>query len=118
METCKDCIHYDVCSLEEGEIFIGAKKNGFCGKHKDKSRFIELPCKGGDIVYVPYEDSQTIEEKRVNSISLEINEFEASMEFNCKHNYVFLDTDINRRVFLTREEAEKALKERELNENL
>ena len=70
------------------------------------------PCKVGDIVYVPYKDSQTIEEKRVKSISHVINEFANSMEFNCKHNYAFLYTDINREVFLTREEAEKALKER------
>ena len=74
---------------------------------------IVLPCKVGDIVYVPYEDSQTIEEKRVKSISHVINESENSMEFNCKHNYAFLDTDINRGVFLSREEAEKALKERD-----
>ena len=74
---------------------------------------IVLPCKVGDIVYVPYKDSQTIEEKRVKSISHVINEFENSMEFNCKHNYAFLYTDINREVFLTREEAEKALKERD-----
>lgn len=73
---------------------------------------IVLPCKVGDIVYVPYKDSQTIEEKRVKSISHVINEFENSMEFNCKHNYAFLYTDINREVFLTREEAEKALKEK------
>lgn len=43
---------------------------------------IVLPCKVGDIVYVPYKDSQTIEEKRVKSISHVINEFENSMEFN------------------------------------
>lgn len=74
---------------------------------------IVLPCKVGDIVYVPYEDSQTIEEKRVKSMSHEIKEFENSMVFFCKHDYAFLDTEINRAVFLTREEAEKALKERE-----
>ena len=74
---------------------------------------IVLPCKVGDIVYVTYQDSQTIEEKRVKSMSHKINELENSMKFICRHNYGFLDTDINRKVFLTREEAEKALKERE-----
>ena len=72
---------------------------------------IVLPCKVGDIVYVPYEDSPTIEEKRVKSMSHEIKEFENSMVFFWKHDYAFLDTEINRAVFLTREEAEKALKE-------
>lgn len=74
---------------------------------------IVLPCKVGDIVYVTYQDSQTIEEKRVKSMSHKINEFENSMKFICKHNYGFLDTDINRKVFLTLEEAEKVLKERD-----
>lgn len=74
---------------------------------------IVLPCKVGNIVYVTYQDSQTIEEKRVKSMSHKINELENSMKFICRHNYGFLDTDINRKVFLTREEAEKALKERE-----
>ena len=72
---------------------------------------IVLPCKVGDIVYVPYKDSQTIEEKRVKSMYHKINALENSMKFICRHNYEFLDTDINRKVFITREEAEKALKE-------
>lgn len=74
---------------------------------------IVLPCKVGDIVYVTYQDSQTIEEKRVKSMLHKINESENSMKFICKHNYGFSDTDINIEVFITREEAEKALKERE-----
>lgn len=71
---------------------------------------IVLPCKVGDIVYVPYKDSQTIEEKRVMLTSIETDEIETCMKFYCKRDYVFLGTDINREVFLTREEAEQALK--------
>ena len=74
---------------------------------------IVLPCKVGDIVYVPYKDSQTIEEKRVMLTSIETDEIETCMKFYCKRDYVFLGTDINREVFLTREESEKALKERD-----
>ena len=70
-------------------------------------------CKVGDIVYVPYKDSQTIEEKRVRLMSIETDEIETYMKFYCKRGYAFLDTDINGEVFLTREEAEKALNERE-----
>lgn len=40
--TCKKCIHYDVC----GESIFT------CGQFKDKSKFIELPCKVGDEIYV------------------------------------------------------------------
>lgn len=74
---------------------------------------IVLQCKVGDIVYVPYKDSQTIEEKRVRLISIETDEIETYMKFYCKREYAFRDTDINGEVFLSREEAEKALNDRE-----
>ena len=46
-------------------------------------------------------------------MSIETDEIETYMKFYCKRGYAFLDTDINGEVFLTREEAEKALNERE-----
>lgn len=47
--TCKDCIHYDVCKALEDQVgMIDARQ---CGCYKDKSRFIELPCKKGDVLY-------------------------------------------------------------------
>ena len=55
--TCKDCIHYDVCqhSRSAGEYFeINVEK--FCKLFKDKSRFIELPCKVGDTAYIDLSD--------------------------------------------------------------
>ena len=52
--TCKDCIHYDVCkALEEQVGMIDARQ---CGCYKDKSRFIELPCKVGDTAYIDLSD--------------------------------------------------------------
>ena len=44
--TCKDCVHYDIC--------LGAYEDylyEICDSFKDKSKFIELPCSVGDIVY-------------------------------------------------------------------
>jgi len=66
--TCKDCYHYDVChrrinSIDflpviKGKVSISSimyKKCDDVEKHclhfKDKSRYIELPCKVGDKVY-------------------------------------------------------------------
>lgn len=40
--TCKDCVHHDICECAGRDI---------CEDFKDKSRFIELPCKVGDTVY-------------------------------------------------------------------
>ena len=56
--TCKDCIHYDVCS----KLCTGIDMNLFmkddnttasesCTDFKDKSKIIDLPCKVGDKLY-------------------------------------------------------------------
>ena len=52
--TCKDCIHYDVCKALEKQVgMIDARQ---CGCYKDKSRYIELPCKVGDTAYIDLSD--------------------------------------------------------------
>ena len=48
--TCKDCIHYDVCNKWDtwnDEFYTDGNSNKCYNysKFKDKSRFIELPCK-------------------------------------------------------------------------
>lgn len=40
---CRDCIHYEVCEY---------KGDMLCDYFKDKSLFVELPCKVGDKVYI------------------------------------------------------------------
>ena len=50
MKNCRDCFHYDVCQYhitEETNMTVNE-----CNHFKDKSRFVELPCKVGDTVYV------------------------------------------------------------------
>ena len=50
--TCKDCIHYDVCKCVNSKVDeMYSNRNGTqygCGYFKDKSRFVELPCKKTD----------------------------------------------------------------------
>ena len=44
--NCRDCLHFDVCLL-------GARVNGetgTCSNYKDKSEWIHLPCKEGDVL--------------------------------------------------------------------
>lgn len=62
---------------------------------------IVLPCKVGDTVYQT--DGIRIYESKIKSIIYDTN------------NFAFDETAIGKSVFLTREEAEKALKEREEN---
>ena len=99
--TYKDCLHFVVCDRcpcctpEECEFF------------KLESRFIELPCAVGDTVYRIYTRSWIGEDK--------------VEDFNITKRGLFYVDDKGREtscdkfgktVFLTKEEAEKALAER------
>ena len=62
---CKDCIHFEVCDSgrhigeyvdDDGVYAEGVEKE--CVTFKDKSRFIELPCKVGSDVYLILEDDE------------------------------------------------------------
>ena len=50
MASCKDWMHNEACSVFAGDLGEdGAEK---CVCFKDRNRFVELPCKVGDTVYV------------------------------------------------------------------
>lgn len=99
MKTCKDCIHYTLCK-DEFPIYVSEHEDDVsmekeCDYFKDKSRFIELPCKVGDTVYQV--DSERIYESTVKRIIYDTD------------GIAFDERAIGKSVFLTREEAEKAL---------
>ena len=87
--TCKDCLHYEVCYYHDFEE---------CGWFSDKSEWLHLPCKVGDTVYQV--DSERIYKSTVRNIIYDTD------------GIAFDERAIWKSVFLTREEAEKALKER------
>ena len=117
--TCKDCIHYEACHdmyYEEHATrhFDPEKHNAEkeCGYFKDRSRFVELPCKVGDTVFVVEEiaEERKIIKDHVETISIgyyadgvNIYQFDG-----IKTDGYF--EDFGKTVFLTREEAEQALK--------
>ena len=58
--TCKDCVYYEACKMillsaypnvTEAEIIQTANNQTKCVNFKDKTRFVELPCKVGDTIY-------------------------------------------------------------------
>jgi len=136
MPTCKDCIHYGACKKTREDIFRLIRliiqnfditydehdKAKFCEYFQDRSKFIELPCKVGQMVYricpVPkgkgcescpwgygYCYDIGYQKDRPNTI----REVKArDLEWVMKRKLYF-----GRVYFSTREEAEKALKERE-----
>ena len=130
MPTCKDCVHVDVCreyakdnltslamSPAEIQMALTAAENKPCDRFKDRSKFIELPCKVGDFLYQPHRNQISkyrIKNFKVCMYNYLIIEWEIYSGIAYKLNGVYAD-EIGRTVFLTQEEAEQALKEREEN---
>ena len=120
--TCKDCVHYEPC-LEWATDLFGADtqfpykaKEGekLCDHFKPKSRFVELPCEVGQTVYKIF--GEKIWEMRAVAIPLLISNCVSHMSVTAQ-NYrgaaLTLELgDFGKTVFLSREEAEKALAER------
>lgn len=91
--TCKDCIHNEMCYGTHTD------DSPTCCDFKDKSRYIELPCKVGDTVYQT--DGLRIYESKIRKVIYDTDFIS------------FDERAIGKSVFITREKAEKALKERE-----
>ena len=120
MATCTECVHVEVCRYYTNEL---AKANGIplkleeverllecddCENFKHHSRFVELPCNMGDTVYIALNEygvlKDTVKEFRITSKRIWIRPEKFGM-----------DCLLENMAFLTREEAEQALKEREEN---
>lgn len=51
--TCNDCLHVKIC--QKARIMDPTHNYAIeCNDFKDRSRFVELPCKIGDTVYFGY----------------------------------------------------------------
>lgn len=112
--TCKDCGHYDVCRYwgNEDETEDGIPD---CPDFKDKTRFVELPCKAGDILY-------EITERRIKShwvkcivrrvvLRIEVG-LNGYISAKCGTTISVPLQNIGKTVFLTLEDAEEKLKEK------
>lgn len=125
-KTCADCIHYELC-LPNSQAY-GSKLKP-CGKYKDKSRFIELPCAVGDTLWVVWSYTKSCPKGvyPVKAYALRYDEKKNNMrvcvrgEFKMDkydgyyyHSYrgTFSWENVDKTVFLTKEEAEQAISER------
>lgn len=115
--TCKDCIHYAACmqytTLAGSEFARNFDQSDIlCSIFEDKSRFIETPCKVGDTVYFDTYlrgDSVGVRPHKVIEVKCVIMTEPSKGGIGAEIS----DWDFGKTVFLTREEAETALKERE-----
>ena len=118
MSKCENCIHADVClDIEKGIKAIAniSIKHTGCEYFKDKSLFVELPCKVGDKLFVlsPMRDKrilQFINEYLCTSISIKKRSITVYHEMD-GYIKIFKQTDFGKTVFLTKESAEAKLKE-------
>ena len=105
MSKCENCIHNEVCAYRHHYHNMVID----CKKFKDKSLYVELPCKVGDKVYI-------IENNEICEVMA--NKFEFDKYGNCivlESDDLWFDTywidKLGKYYFLTYEEAERKLKE-------
>lgn len=108
MATCKDCLYFGRCdaSMEHNEPS--------CGCFKDRARFVELPCNVGDRLYVLFPKGRAIVEYVVIAFWIEeTGTIIRVVDTRFFTTTIFFIKDIGTKAFLTKKEAEQALKERE-----
>ena len=109
--TCKDCIHFDACkNLYEihGDGLSGDSHT--CDCFKARSRFVELPCKPGDFVY--FIKARRVMADIVSNFTIDRCGVMLRRVNGYNLGYTY---QLGKKIFLTLEEAEQALKEREEN---
>lgn len=111
--TCKDCLHYEVCVNMLSPFEFDERM--LCDKFfTNKSEWVHLPCKVGDTIYF---DTY----RRGESIGVQphkVERIEVLVSIERRFGSVgaqIPDWHFGKYVFLTKEEAEKALEERSKN---
>lgn len=134
--NCKDCIHCDVCydiceeNFDEDDICRYCQSNtcpesNNCSFFKDKSLFIELPCKVGDKIYIFNRNQTKVQEMVLDKPDIRCHCVKEDdlcccmpvcrdvkngiCAYRFKNNF----NEMGKTAFLTREEAEAKLKELE-----
>lgn len=116
--TCKKCLHYEACkgtymNISEYKSITDFDSEHYadiyhCPDFADKSEWVHLPCKVGDIVYCFEPCFDTDHHPKLKVVEKEI------VELKTIATVFGLNFDINsigKTVFLTREEAELALED-------
>lgn len=118
MGICKDCLHYKACKMtylatgcHGDDTFDEFNRSTIygCDNFADKSELVHLPCKVGDTAYyvVGNGDNARIIEEGLKGVSIIGDKLYVIDE--CKDLY-----EVGVEVFLSKQEAEKALAERRM----
>lgn len=107
---CKDCLHDKVCGVyPHSWTEPGRSVPCYCKNFKDKAHFMELPCRVGETVYYIKSAFSYLEAPKAEIVR-KIELLDEQIVFRTV-NRCFNIENIGKTVFLSREEAEKALKE-------
>lgn len=102
MATCNDCLHCEVCKWT-----CLPPKAEQCVDFKERARFVELPCKMGDTLYMIVTKRARVHTPEFSFIKTTyLTELNAFRVVRCFGKTVFLD----------RKEAKKALAEMRRND--
>lgn len=116
--TCKDCLHYEICdaySPRDSYATLHCAEECVC--FTDRSEWVHLPCKVGDIVYY-FDGAYYLKNKNNWEVKpIKVTEFSTKIGRSGKlyplsiiaNGTRYPLTSIGKTVFLTREEAEKVL---------
>lgn len=111
MASCAECVHVEVCKDYINAVLGDVDESQMCGDdcefYKERSRFVELPCKVGDTIYWNLL-GKTVEDE-IMSITIYKNVIRVSLGKGISFDI----EDIGRMLFLSREEAEQKLTEHE-----
>ena len=121
MAKCENCYHYEAClnSLSENKG-LNNTESCACEHYKDKSLIVELPCRVGDVVYVLYtcDLPHEIEQVIINSINIRKESTQIVFSNNSAITVWGNEwSDYKKYVFSSREEAERALEEINIEKN-
>ena len=124
MSTCKDCLHFDVCEAVRGRPdLVGKNSLRVAEKHcpynsfSDKPEWVHLPCKVFDDVYLIHNGA--IEKCIVEGIHytkkssyVRLRPYHQDYLGNWSKYFTPSIHSFLKTIFLTREQAEKALEEK------
>ena len=130
MSKCIECLHYNVCTFGKCDIISG------CPFYTNRSEWVQLPCKVGDILYFVknntdaccpvcdmyngYDNYCYLKQKCYPELAeIPICEKQFMEIVKCKGDLVAIVKNMDKfgkTVFLTHDEAEKALEE--INERI
>ena len=101
MSKCIDCLHYTICC----DTISG------CPFYTDRSEWVHLPCNIGDVFFRTIPWRNTIDECTVSSLTQKADKsWKIRLTSGIfRTTFEITTNDIGKIVFLTREEAEKAL---------